>query len=205
MSHVRADVGRRDAFDIMRRRTSGNDRGLATSVFADAPAGSFASIVSMWRAVRSHRPLNAAERDLGVSLVWLGREPDMPIGIHDIDGPDTVERAWRGDIQDALSKMLPYANMKYNLSALNCILIIHADMRGALDSLGHAAFREIHLAAGAAAQDFSMAATAHGLFARPVKMMREARLESEVSLRGQAVYLLLCGLSRSSNPTMALF
>ena len=42
------------------------------------------------------------------------------------------------------------------------------------------------------------------MFSRPTKMMREARLESELSLDGHAVYLVLCGFARAANPTMEL-
>ncbi|SFK95035.1 hypothetical protein [Lysobacter sp. cf310] len=200
----RRDVGGRGVLDLMRRRTSGNDRGLASSVLSELPAGSFASIVATWGAIRKSRPANAAGSALGLSLVWLAHEAGKAPNIHDIDGESLVARSWRGDLHDAIAKMLPYANTKYNLSALTAVLIIQADLQSAIEALGDAALREIYIAAGAAAQDFSIAATAHDMFARPAKMMREARLESELSLRGQVVYLVLCGFARSANPTMEL-
>ena len=200
----RHDVGGRGVLGVMRRRTSGNDRGLASSVLSGVPVGTFASLVATWSAIRRRRPANVAEQELGLSLVWLaqeaGREPD----IYDIDGPLTTVRSWRGDLYDAIAKMLPYANTKYNFSALTAVLIIQTDILTAIERLGDSTLREIYIAAGAAAQDFSIAATAHDMFARPVKMMRESRLESEISLRGQAVYLVLCGFARSANPSMEL-
>ena len=59
--------------------------------------------------------------------------------------------------------------------------------------------RRLHLAAGAQAQDFSLAATAFGLFARPLRMMREAVLEGGLALPGPLVYQVMCGLNRSTN------
>lgn len=201
----RDDVGTRGVLDVMRRRSSGNDRGLASSVLSEVPAGTFASIVSTWSAVRRRRPADSADGELRLSLVWLAREPGRAPDIHDIDaGEATARRAWRGDLREAVAQMLPYANTKYNFSALTAVLIIQADLLSAMDRLGDAALREIYMAAGAAAQDFSIAATAHDMFARPMKMMREARLESELSLRGQAVYLVLTGFARSANPTLEL-
>ena len=200
----RDDVGGRGVLGLMRRRSSGNDRGLASSVLSEVPAGTFASVVATWSAIRRRRPANAAEHALGFSLVWLAQEPGREPNIHDIDGSSVALRSWRGDLHGAIAKMLPYANTKYNFSALTAVMIIHADLMAAMERLGDAALREIHIAAGAAAQDFSIAATAHDMFARPAKMMREVRLESELSLRGQVVYLVLCGFARSANPTMEL-
>lgn len=200
----RPDVGGRGVLGLMRRRSSGNDRGLASSVVTEVPAGTCASVVATWNAVRQQRPVNAAGRELALSLAWLAQESGRKPGIFDIDGGAMAQRPWRGDLREAAAQMLPYANTKYNFSALTAVLIIQADLRLAMERLGDAALREIHMAAGAAAQDFSIAATAHDLYARPMKMMREARLESEVALRGQVVYLVLCGHARSANPTLEL-
>lgn len=197
-------IGRRGVLALMRARTSGNDRGLVSPLLSAVSAGTCASVVATWRAIRASRPPSAAQPELGLSLVWLGPEPGRSPGIHHIEGPAMSACTWRGELGDALAQMLPYANTRYNLAALTAVLIIQADVVAAIERLGAAALREIHLAAGAAAQDFSLAATAHELFARPVKMMREARLESELSLRGQVVYLVLCGFARSANPTMEL-
>lgn len=201
----RGDVGGRGVLDVMRRRTSGHDRGLASSVLLEAPVGTFASMIATWGAIRRRRPGNTADQELGYSLVWLARESGRAQGIYDIDEQSLVARSCRGDLHDAIAKMLPYKNTRYNLSALTAILIIQVDIHAALERLGDATLREIYMAAGAAAQDFSIGAAAHDMFARPVKMMSEARLESEVSLRGQVVYLVLTGFARSANPTMELF
>jgi hypothetical protein len=200
----RGDCRTRGILGLMRQRSAGNDRGLASSVLAEVPAGTFASIVATWDAIRRRRPASGVERELRFSLVWLARETGTEPHICEIGRSSITARAWRGDLHDAIAKMLPYADTRYNCSALMAVLIIQTDLLAAIDRLGDAALREIHLAAGAAAQDFSIAATAHDMFARPAKMMREARLESELSLPGQAVYLVLCGLARSANPTMEL-
>jgi len=200
----RHDVGRRGVLAVMRQRTSGNDRGLASSVLSNVPAGTFVSIVDTWHAIRRRRPANAAGQELKHAVIWLAREAGWAPGIYDIDGQTATMRAWRGDLHAAVARMLPYANTKYNISALTAVFIIQADITASITRLGDAALREIHIAAGAAAQDFSIAATAHDMFARPTKMMREARLESELSLDGHAVYLVLCGFARAANPTMEL-
>ncbi|RDZ28625.1 hypothetical protein [Lysobacter silvisoli] len=200
----RGDVGGRGVLGVMRRRSSGNDRGLASSVLTQVPAGTCASVIATWSAIRRRRPSSAAAAELAHSLLWLGQEPGRPPGVLDIDADAPAPQAWRGDLREAVVRMLPYANTKYNFATLTAVLIVQADVRAAMERLGDAALREIHLAAGATAQDFSLAAAAHDLYARPTKMMREARLESELALRGQAVYLVLCGHSRSANPTMEL-
>ena len=196
--------GARGMLGLMRSRSSGNDRGLASSVVAPVPRGTLASLVATWNALRRRRPASAVERELGLSLVWLGAEAGTRAAMYDIDGQSMTLGSWRGELHEALAKMLPYANTKYNFSALTAVLIIDADVLATIEQVGDAALREIYLAAGAAAQDFSLAATAHDMFARPMKMMREARMECEFKLRGQAVYLVLCGFARSANPTMEL-
>lgn len=198
------NVGERGVLGLMRQRTSGNDRGLATSVLSRVPAGTLASMVATWDAIRARRSANCVEQALGLTVVWLAQEAGSKPNLYDIDGLTMTARSWRGDLHEAVAQMLPYANTKYNLSALTAVLIIQADVVTTIERLGAAALREIYIAAGAAAQDFLLAATAHDMFARPMKMMREARLESELSLRGQAVYLVLCGFARSANPTMEL-
>lgn len=190
--------------DLMRRRSSGNDRGLVTSVMSEVPVGTSASIAETWCRIRDLRPVMSAERKIRLSLLWLARETGRARGIYDLDDGALSASEWKGDLQQAIARMLPYANTPYNFSALAAILIIQTEILSAMEGLGQGAFRDIHIAAGATAQDFSLAATAHGLYARPVKMMREARLESELPLRGQVVYLVIAGYSRSANPTLEL-
>lgn len=201
----RSRVGGRGVLEVMRNRTSGNNHVGVSAVLADVPVGTLASILATWRAIRGRRVRNAAEGMLEMSLAWLANEAGQEPGIYDVDGHSLPDGAWRGDLRDAVARMLPYANTKHNLSTHAAILIVQADSIDAIGRLGDAALREIHIAAGAAAQDFSIAASAHDMFARPVKMMREARLESEVALPSQVVYLVLCGYARSANPTMELF
>ncbi|WP_167758571.1 nitroreductase family protein, partial [Zemynaea arenosa] len=123
------------------------------------------------------------------------------------EGAGLYQGECRTDIADQparLRRMLPYRGMRINLPSLTAVLMIQADPVDAIERHGGAALRDVHLAAGAVAQDFCLAAASHGMFARPVRMMREADLESNLPLQGQVVYQVLCGFARRSNLTMGL-
>lgn len=195
----------RGMLETMRRRSSGNSRGGVSPLLARFPAGTLASLMRAWRAIRRRRARSAAEDSIIVSVLWLAEEPGVPRGVFDGEGNRLPDDTWRGDLREAAESMLPYAGTRHHLSAHAAILVIQCDVNAAIDRLGTGALREMHMAAGAVAQDFSLAATMHDLFARPVKMMRESRLESVIALPGQTLYLVLCGRARSSNPTMEIF
>lgn len=184
---------RLDVLATIRRRSAGNDRSGIAAVRRDvAPA----SVLGTWRALSAARTRLATESTLRCSVAWLAGE-----------GAGLYQGERLTDIADQparLRRMLPYRGMRINLPSLTAVLMIQADPVDAIERHGGAALRDVHLAAGAMAQDFCLAAASHGMFARPVRMMREADLESNLPLQGQVVYQVLCGFARRSNLTMGL-
>lgn len=194
------DLGLLEAF---RRRNAGNDRSGTAAALIEADPGLLSSLIETWTRIRARRPSLNAEAELRLSIAWTASGA-TPAGLYGIDGTPQTEALPRGEFLRRLGRMLPYRGMRINLSTLAATIIIQADVLEAIDRHGDCALRDIHLAAGAAAQDFSLAASAHGLFARPVRMMREASLEAALPLDGQVVYQVLCGFARRSNLTMEL-
>jgi hypothetical protein len=186
----------------MRRRQAGNDRSGIAAVLAGRGAVAH-SLPQAWRALRERRNGIATESSLHCQLAWIGGG-DKPAGLYDADGRCFTQGMPAPEFLRRLHQMLPYRGMRYNLSSLAAVLIIQADPVEAIARHGDSAMRDMHLAAGATAQDFSLAAASLGLFARPVRMMREASLESVLPLQGQVMYLVLCGFARRSNLTMGL-
>ena len=98
-------------------------------------------------------------------------------------------------LQDAM----PSPRVRHTAAAMTCHALWCVDLADAEARHGAAALRRLHLAAGAQAQDFSLAATALGLFARPLRMLREQRLEADLALPGPIAYQVMCGQDRSTN------
>jgi hypothetical protein len=188
--------------ETMRRRQAGNDRSGVAAVLTGRD-GVAAQLPGAFKAMRERRAGLATESTLHCQLALIGG-PDTAAGLYNEDGSCATGRMPRTEFLRRLHQMLPYRGMRYNLGSLVAVLVIQADPVEAIARHGDAAIRDMHLAAGATAHDFSLAAASLGLFARPVRMMREANLESVLPLQGQVVYLVLCGLGRRSNLTMGL-
>lgn len=188
------DIG---LLQLMRNRSSGSDRGGLAPRLAPLPAGAREQLLALWRQLAARRQALPGEAELQPLLVWLddaAGEPGLitPMGEQVSALPATQLKAL---LQDAL----PHPGVPHNLHGLKCHALWCADLGAAQARHGSAALRRLHLAAGAQAQDFSLAATASGLFARPLRMMREAVLEGGLALPGPLVYQVMCGLNRSTN------
>ena len=192
-----------DLLEVLRRRNAGNDRSGTAAMLEAAPADLLPTLLTMWQRVATRRARLAAEDVITASVGWIANGP-VAAGLYHADGTPVAPMLSATAFRQRIEAMLPYRGMRFNLSTLAATLIIQADPVAAIARLGPAAIREVHMAAGAIAQDFSLAATALGLFARPVRMMREVALETELPLSGQVVYQLLCGFARRANPTMEL-
>jgi hypothetical protein len=196
-------AGELDVLDVLRRRNSGNDApGMAPrpALLSEDFLDYLLRLRQAWTARRSRVP---GEDALTVSVAWLhGAGP--AIGLYD-DGarPLHVPPSPRGFVR-TMQESLPSPEFRYNMSAFVLSFVITADITAALRSHSEATLRRLHLAAGAIAQDLSLAAAALGLFARPVRMFREDRLESGYALDGHVLYQVLCGFNRSTNVAMEL-
>ncbi|WP_326542870.1 hypothetical protein [Pseudorhodoferax sp.] len=192
-----ASVPVRGLLDVMRARSSGNDRSGLAPRLTPLPAGTRADLLALWRALAGRRTRLPGEESLQPLLLWLETHPG-PAGLHGLDGRQR-ELPPGTDLHTLLQQSLPNPRVRHNLAALKCHAMWCVDLDGAQARHGPAALRRLHLAAGAQAQDFSLAATAHGLFARPVRMLREQVLEGGLGLPGPLVYQVMCGLNRSTN------
>lgn len=191
--------------ETLRRRSAGNNmQGLAALVAAPPP-GMPGALLATWDALRRQRPGLGAEAQVGVTLAWLAPHGPSAPGLYGEDGRPGPWQAPPGELALRLEAMLPYPHIRINVASLSAIALIVCNPAAAIGHLGDCALRELHLAAGATAQDFALAAAAHGMFARPVRMMREARLEAAVALPGQVIYMVLCGYARNANLTMELW
>ncbi|QMW23279.1 hypothetical protein [Sandaracinobacteroides saxicola] len=180
----------------MRVRTAGNDRSGIAATLAPLRPDLAADIDGLWRGLRAVRPRGAAEAMLRFTLYWASYRGGP--ALCDTSGA-IIEQGIALPLK--LGAMLPYGGMRVNLATATAILFVAVDPRAAVAQLGDASLRESHLAAGAAAHDFALACAAYGLFARPMRMMREAALEAVLPVGGLPLYLVVAGFARRANPT----
>lgn len=188
-----------DVLDVLRTRNAGNDVAGLAPRFEASPSGLFSPLLGRFKAISSRRPKLAGESVLEVRLAWLADGGPEP-GLYGLDGRRSSRGAAGAAFRQVLEDALPHPGFLYNVKAFVGSLLICADPQAAMAALGPAALRETHLAAGAVAQDFSLAAASLGLFARPVRMFRETVIESGYGLEGQLTYQVLCGSNRRANP-----
>lgn len=182
---------------LMRARSAGSDRGGLAPRLAPLPAGTRDQLLALWRALAARRPALPGEAELQPLLMWLD-EAAGDTGLFTAGG-ESAGAMPAARLKALLQGSLPHAGVRHNLHGLKCHALWCADLDAAQARHGSAALRRLHLAAGAQAQDFSLAATAFGLFARPLRMMREAVLEGGLALPGPLVYQVMCGLNRRTN------
>ncbi|MDT8999855.1 hypothetical protein RQP53_11300 [Paucibacter sp. APW11] len=187
----------------MRRRNSGNDATGMAPRLNSLPGDSLGRMLSLWRALQRRRLALPGEASLRVAVAWLDAR-SAPIGLYDGEAMPLRHCDDPHRFVEQLQDSLPYEGMRYNMAGLKLNFMLCADLVDAAEQHGEAALRRLYLAAGAQAQDFSLAAAAHGLFARPVRMLREQALETGYALPGQLVYQVLCGLNRSTNTSWEL-
>jgi nitroreductase len=186
----------------MRSRSAGNDRSGLAPLLTPLPAGSRDALLALWRDLGARRGALAGEAELEPLLLWLD-ESDGPASLHDLHGrPRALPVGARP--RELLRDALPNVRARHNVAALKCHAMWCADLPAATARHGAAALRRLHLAAGAQAQDLCLAAAALGLFARPVRMLREEVLEGGLGLPGPLAYQVMCGLNRSTNTHWSL-
>ena len=187
-------AGSADLFALMRTRHSGNDAVGMAPLLRPLPAGSRALLLARWRALTARRGRVAGEAELSAVCAWL--DADAP-GVYDLAGEPLPAPA--GRLDELLQRSLPRADMRWSMAPFKAAFFLCVDPVHTRAAHGEAGLRRLHLAAGAAAQDLSLAAASLGLFARPMRMLREPVLERGLSLPGLPVYQVLCGLNRSTN------
>ena len=179
----------------LRLRHSANDMtGMAPRL--DDDDGLLHRISQLSRRVAACRERLPGEDRIGIVLLWPGRSAPGA-GIYGGDG-HLLAGVDRQRIAAALNRALPSPGLRYNLQAHSLIVLFVVDPDS--PSMHEPfAFRDAHVAAGALAQDYCVAAAALDRFARPVRMLREQVLESGLQIRGKIVYALLCGSPRATN------
>lgn len=200
---IRPEKSVQGALAVLRARSSGNDRSGIAARLEQFEPGLFAGLLKRFERMLTMRTRLPGEAFAGIRIACL-RADLAPLGLYDLTGQCRYSAQNPADFLTRVSCMLPYRGMRYNLGTLAVSLMITTDPVKAVDQLGGSALREIHLAAGAIAQDFSNAAGSFGLFSRPMRMMRESTLEKEIPLDGQLIYQALCGKSRRANFALEL-
>ena len=197
VQHAIPDI---DLFELMRARHSGNNRGGVAAISKHVASDQLSKIINLWHAISNMRRKIPSEHSLSLSFGWLSSSGPR-IGLYNSEGELLTPELSPTEFAARMKATLPYKEMRFNTSSLAMTFIISADPIEAIANHGDSALRDMLLAAGAAAQDLSYAATAVGMFARPVRMMREECIETAFPVEGQVLYQVLCGFNRRSNLT----
>jgi Nitroreductase family len=183
-----------DLFALMRRRSAGNDATGMAPRLDPLPAGACERLLATTRALAARRGSLPGEPQLAPVCAWLDSEPERLI---DLQGQALPHPP--GSLADVMQGALPNPGLRWNLRPFKCALILTAPAEAAQAAQGGGALRRLHIAAGALAQDFSLAATAEGLAARPMRMLGEQALQRGLALPGLPLYVVLCARNRSTN------
>ena len=187
---------------LMKRRHSSNDRdGLAPLLVQVAP-GFLDDLIEAWRTIAESRPGLPGAESLILRVVWISASGPRAGLYCAATGACLTPDMDRQAVVSAMTASLPYEEFRYNMAALTCVAMICVTPDATAD-VG-ANLRDVHIAAGAAAQDFCLAAAGADLFARPVRMLKEEVLEDGFPLGGRLIYQLLCGFSRINNPILEM-
>lgn len=185
----------RGFLETLRRRHSANDIvGMAPRM--DDEAGLLHGLARLARRIGGRRDRVAGEERLDIVMLWPGRVAPR-CGVYD-SGGRLLAGLERSRLATLLERALPSPGLRYNLQAHSVLVLFLADPH-ADDMQEPFSFRDAHVAAGALAQDWCLAAAALDLFARPVRMLQEQVLESALPVKGQVIYSLLCGSTRATN------
>jgi hypothetical protein len=185
-----APLAAADLFQLMRRRSAGNDAPGMAPRLDGLPADACARLQATTVALAARRGRLPGQARLHPVLAWLDGAP----ALHTLAGdalplPTTP-------LAEVLQAALPNVGLRWNLLPFKAALIVTAPPAVAREP---GALRQLHLAAGALAQDFSLAATAEGLAARPMRMLGEQVLQRGLGLAGLPLYVVLCARNRSTN------
>ena len=103
-----------------------------------------------------------------------------------------------GDVMPGVQEAFTYPPRSIATAGMNVAWVMTAAVADAVRADGPAAYHELLVAAGAAAQHIGTTAAELGLFCRPCRSVREAPLEALVSAPAahDLLYLLLIGRSR---------
>ncbi|MBF7073481.1 nitroreductase family protein [Glaciecola sp. MH2013] len=193
-------VGAKGLLDTLRSRQSGNDRSGMSPVVQNLPTDQLEQILNLFNALRARRGVCAEEELLSFNFAWLADSGAQP-GLYDEFGTSLAVDISAQELKQKIQNILPYKMMRYNTSAMTLVCFITTEPLDAIHDLGESAFRNMHISAGAAAQDLSVAAASLGMFSRPVRMMREERVEQALPVKGHVLYQVLCGFNRRHNLT----
>jgi len=189
---VPADLG---FLETMRLRHSANDRGGMAPRMEDE-IDLLPRLSTLAAAIGARRARLPGEARMDVVMLWPGRSAPAA-GVYDRQARPLAVLD-REQVAVVLNGALSSPELRYNLQAHSMLVLFLVDPQG--EGMEEpAAFRDAHVAAGACAQDFCLAAAALHLFARPVRMLQERVMESALQIKGKIVYALLCGTTRATN------
>ncbi|MFC4147639.1 hypothetical protein ACFO0M_15390 [Micromonospora mangrovi] len=196
---------------VLWRRSAGRVRAPLTG-FSARPARAdraFLDDLLGWAAVPAPTDrLRAVGERVGLGVV-LHHVADLPTGWYTIDGttarPGTLDDRLPARIEQSFGYPLSTANDCGVRHAL-AICVLTVDLRALVTDLGDDAWGLLQVWCGWVAHGFSMAAAAHGLFARPARSFDEHHLGALLDLpAGQApVLMTVCGRSAYAEPLLDL-
>ncbi|MCI4061343.1 hypothetical protein MRQ36_01640 [Micromonospora sp. R77] len=152
--------------------------------------------------------LRAVGERVGLGVV-LHRVADLPTGWYEVDGgtvrPRTLDDRLPARIEQSFGYPLSTANDCGVRHAL-AICVFTVDLRALVTELGDDAWGLLQVWCGWVAHGLSMAAAAHGLFARPARSFDEHHLGALLGTpAGQApVLMTVCGRSAYAEPLLDL-
>jgi hypothetical protein len=191
-------VSETDVCEMILRRTSANDIDGLAPCGERFDAACLRGVMASWRAISG---VDMDGRDDSVRCILYAVVltcHDGQTGLYRLDAeePARLERA--GDFvplfQQALTLAQGYNMRQFSMAALVCV-----DYLPHLETIGPRAFLRVQHEAGRRLHQFCLAAAAYGMFARPIKMYREAVLEHGLAVEGQLIFVALAGFGRRVN------
>ena len=187
-----------DILSVMRQRNSGNDANGFLPESRNLVKNHLEKLVERFRKIRQSRPEESAQKFVSLQFFWMDRNNGSAGLYNECLEALPLRGGVQGGIQ-AIQDALPNQVLKFNIAEMTLSVLMVADTHSAIRIFGGSALKQLHIAAGGIAQDFGIAASSMGMFARPVRMFDEATIESRFNLRGQLIYQILTGFNRQSN------
>jgi hypothetical protein len=191
-------AGEKDLLSILGARTSGNDAVGFSPIARTTDAETFTTLMWVWQTLSEGRARLSGEEALVVSVAWLSPQ-NAPVGLYSVQLAPLFGQADGDAFVRSLEASLPHELYRYNMASLSYMFVISADIPGVALQHQEYTLRRLHLAAGAIAQDISIALSAFGMFARPVRMLKEMDLANAWRMKTHILYQVLAGYNRSAN------
>jgi hypothetical protein len=184
---------------------------------AGIAAGPPTALLELIRHRSSGRSADMARQDGRTSMAVLAALAAEIAELHSLEGPSDLSAASLSLTllaTDAGGQAVPFdvdlRNGRLSPAAeaskawTQCMFTIAVDDIAEERQSGSRSFLLSHIAAGALGQKVCLAATAHGLFARPLRGYAEPEANRFLGLECRAILRIACGVKRQANPAYDL-